>query len=53
METINIWEQLELLAKICKAASDAHKMDLLTIHLLTDENKRLKENWPCRDLKTE
>lgn len=52
MEIMTIWDQLDLLAKICKAASDAHKMDQLTIDLLTAENKSLKEDQACKDLKT-
>lgn len=43
MEIINIWEQLEFLAKMCRAVSDAHKMDQFTIETLTRENRRLKE----------
>ena len=43
MEILNIGEQLELFAKVCKASSDAHKMDKLTIELLEKENERLKK----------
>ncbi len=51
MEILNIWEQLEIFAKVCKAASDAHKMDQLTIDLLTKEIERLKNALPMKDTK--
>ncbi len=44
---------MEIIQKICKATIEAHKLDQLTIDLLTLENKKLKrDETECRDLKT-